>query len=357
MEGLTNYFEGIQGNGFSFWLGAIAGVFLILLGRFGLMSLSKKKIKEQKAQLFVSTMINWISLFVLVVYFFTYFSKSSFIYQTLFVFGDTQISIFLILTILFSIILALKLSQAIQNFILPIIFERNHFDVGLRASIATFTNYFIITMAVLISLSSIGFDLSSLTVFASVLGVGLGFGLKNVMSNFISGLIILFERPIKVGDRVIVDGTIADVEEIKIRATIVRTRVNERMIIPNSYFLEEKIVNRSYEDKRLRVKVEVDVAYGSDVKLVKKILEESVYELKEESWPEIVHSPKPRIFFEEFGDSGLHFSVWFWINSQTDEREFRIPSDLRFKIIENFKVNNIEIPFPQQDIHIMTEDE
>lgn len=209
-------------------------------------------------------------------------------------------------------------------------------------------------MTVIISLSSIGFDLSSLTVFGSVLGVGIGFGLRNIMSNFISGLIILFERPIEVGDRIIVDNKIADVEEIKIRATIVRTRANERMIIPNSYFLEEKFINRSYSDTRLRVTVEVQVAYGSDVELVEEILYQSVYELKKESWPNILDEPNPRIFFEKFGESGLNFSVWFWIDSQSDEREFRIPSDLRFKIIKKFEENSIKIPYPQRDIHIRT---
>lgn len=215
------FIEQIQGNGATFWLGAIAGVLLILAMRFAVQVLLKQKFKKKKTQLFVDTIINWITLFILVVYFFTYFSKSTFIYQTLFVFGDTRVSIFLILTLAFAILLAVKFSKAIQDFILPVIFERYEFDKGLRASISTFTNYFIITITVLVALSSIGFDLSSLTVFASVLGVGIGFGLKNVMSNFISGLIILFERPIRVGDRIIIEGKIADVEEVKIRATII----------------------------------------------------------------------------------------------------------------------------------------
>lgn len=356
MNELTSFIEKIQGNGVTFWLGAIAGILLILLIRFTLQKILKQKFNKQKTQLFVDTIINWVTLFILVIYFFTYFSKSTFIYQTLFVFGDTRVSIFLILTLIFATFLAVKFSKAIQNFILPVIYERYEFDYGLRASVSTFTNYFIITITVLIALSSIGFDLSSLTIFASVLGVGIGFGLKNVMSNFISGLIILFERPIKVGDRVIIEGQIADVEEIKIRATVVRTRANERLIIPNSYFLEQKFVNRSYVDKRLRVSVNVDVAYGSDVELVEQLLFDSVHELRKEKWPNIVDTPKLRVFFENFGDSGLAFSVWFWINSQTDEREFRIPSDLRFKITKKFAENNVEIPFPQQDVHIIMED-
>lgn len=357
MEVLTNFMEWIKNSELSFWIGAMVGFGLILLARFGLRALIKKNTEEERKRLFFNTIINWITLFILIVYFFTYFSKTPFIYKTLFVFGDTQITIILILTIVFAVILAVKFSRAMREFILPIIYDRYGLDRGLRASMNTFFNYVIVSLAVIISLSSIGLNLSSLAVFASVLGVGIGFGLQNVMSNFISGLIILFERPIKVGDRIIVDNRIADVEEIKIRATIVRTRANERMIIPNSHFLEEKFINRSYSDRRLRIAVDVQVAYGSDVELVEKILRESVYELRKELWPNIVEKPDPRVFFEAFGESGLNFSVWFWIDSQIDEREFRIPSDLRFKIIKKFGENNIAIPFPQRDIHIKAGDD
>ena len=357
MEQLMYFIDRFQSNEVFFWLGAIVGAIFILIIRFGLQAIFKRNIKCQRTRLFLDTITNWITLFILTIYFFTYFSKTLFLYKTLFVFGDTQITIILILTILFSVILAVKFSKAVRKFILPTIYDRYEVDRGLRVSMNTFFNYFIVSMAVIISLSSIGFNLGSLTVFASVLGVGIGFGLQNLMSNFISGVIILFERPIKVGDRVVIDNKIANVEEIKIRATIVRTRVNERMIIPNSYFLEEKFVNRSYPDDQLRIPVEVRVAYGSNVELVKKILYESVYELKKESYPNILEKPNPRVFFENFGESGMVFSVWFWINSQSDEKEFRIPSDLRFKIIKKFAENNISIPFPQRDIHIIPKDE
>lgn len=356
MEKLKQFITNIQENPLTYWLGSILGAFLILVLRTLLIGFVNRRLDGKKRKHFLKTIINWSAAFAMLVYLTTYFSRSSIIYETLFVFGDTRITIFLILTIGFAIILALKFSKAIQEFFLPIIYERYEVDLGLRASINTFTKYFIITMTVLIALSSIGFDLTSLTVFASVLGVGIGFGLKNVMSNFISGLIILFERPIKVGDRIIIDGTIADVEEIKIRATVVRTRKNERLIIPNAYFLEEKFINRSFVNKELRVSVDIDVAYGSDVELVEKLLLESIYELKADEWSNILDDPKPRVFFENFGDSGLAFSVWFWINSQADEREFRIPSDLRFRIVKKFNENSIEIPFPQQDVHIIPND-
>ena len=356
MNNFKQLITNIQDNPLTYWLGAILGSVLILILRAVLVRFVNKRLDGRKRKDFLNSIINWLAAFALIVYLMTYLSKSSLIYQTLFVFGDTRITIFLILTIVFAIILAIKFTNAVQEFLLPVLYERYEVDLGLRASINTFTKYFIITLTVLIALSSIGFDLTSLTVFASVLGVGLGFGLKNVMSNFISGLIILFERPIKVGDRIIIDEMIADVEEIKIRATIVRTRKNERLIIPNAYFLEEKFINRSFLNKELRVSVNVDVAYGSDVELVENLLLESVYELRAEKWPNILDDPKPRIFFENFGDSGLAFSVWFWINSQTDEREFQIPSDLRFRIVKKFEEHEIEIPFPQHDIHLISQD-
>lgn len=355
MKGISFFLEKLQANEFIFWIGGLVGLLIIFIGQYGIKRIFKKNIENKRKQLFVNTIINWLSLFIIVIYFFTYFLKTPFIYKTLFVFGDSDISIILILSIIFSLVLAVKISRAVREFILPIVYEKYDLDIGVRASMNTFFNYLIVTLTVIISLSSLGFNLSSLTVFASILGVGIGFGLQNLMSNFISGLIILFERPIRVGDRIIVNNKIANVEEIKIRATIVRTRENERMIIPNSYFLEEKFINRSYSDKRLRISVKVQVAYASDVDLVEKILYKSVYELKNESWPNIVNEPRPRVFFEDFGESGLDFSVWFWINSQLDEREFRIPSDLRFKIIKKFSENKIDIPFPQRDINIRSE--
>ncbi|MCC5890683.1 MAG: mechanosensitive ion channel [Alkalibacterium sp.] len=352
MESIRDWLARMDNFGISFWIGAVLGFFIIFALRAGLQKALKKVTANERTELFLTTVINWLTFFIIILYSFSYFSQTGLIYRTLFTFGDTDITIFLVITVVFSLILAVKLSNAVRQYILPTIYDKYGLDRGVQASMNTFFHYLIVTIAVLIAISSIGFDLTSLTVFASVLGVGIGFGLQNVMSNFISGLIILFERPIKVGDRIIIDGTIADVEEIKMRATVVRTRVHERMIIPNSFFLEEKFVNRSYADTRLRITVKVGVAYGSDVNRVKELLKESVIELREESWQNILAEPEPRVFFEEFGDSSLDFSVWFWIDTQSEEREFRIPSDLRFKIVEKFEKNNIEIPFPQRDIHI-----
>lgn len=356
MQEIKELFTQIQDNPLFYGLGAIVSVFLILALRYLVLHYIQKATNKKKTAIFFKTIVNWITAFTLIVYLISYFQQSSLLYKTLFTFGETNITLFLLLTLTFASVLAFKLSKMIQDYILPIFYERYEVDIGSQASINTFSKYFIITITILIILSSIGFDLTSLTVLASVLGVGIGFGLKNVMSNFISGLIILFERPIKVSDRVIVDGTIATVEEIKIRATIVRTRKNERLIIPNAYFLENQFTNRSFDSKKLRVSINVGVSYDSDVELVEKLLIESVQELKEEKWPDILDEPKARVFFEEFADSSLNFSLWFWINSQTDEREFLIPSDLRFKIMKKFREENVEIPFPQRDLHLYKKD-
>lgn len=352
MDRIADWLARLDNYGISFWIGAVVGFVIILALRAGLQKALKKVTANERTQLFLATLINWLTFFAIIIYASSYFSRTGLIYQTLFTFGDTDITIFLIITVVFSLILAVKISNAVRQYILPTVYDKYGLDRGVQNSMNTFFHYLIVTIAVLIAVSSVGFDLTSLAVFASVLGVGIGFGLQNIMSNFISGLIILFERPIKAGDRIIIDGTIADVEEIKMRATVVRTRVHERMIIPNSYFLEEKFVNRSYADTRLRITVQVGVAYGSDVNRVKTLLKKSVLELREEKWNNILDEPEPRVFFEEFGDSSLDFSVWFWIDTQSEEREFRIPSDLRFKIVEKFEQNNIEIPFPQRDIHI-----
>lgn len=356
MDRLINETDTLLNSEVSFWIGAVFGFALILFLRFALRKGLERVIRNERSRLFLATLVNWLTFFAIIIYFFTYFSRTSFIYQTLFVFGNTEITLFLIFTVIFSLILAVKLSKAVRSYILPTVYDKYGLDRGMQASMNTFFHYLIITIAILTAISSIGFDLTSLTVFASVLGVGIGFGLQNVMSNFISGLIILFERPFKVGDRIIIDGTIADVEKIKMRATVVHTRLHERMIIPNSYFLEEKFVNRSYSDTRLRLTVKVGVSYGSDVMLVKNLLKESVVELKKEKWNNILIEPEPRVFFEEFGESSLDFTVWFWIDTQSQEREFRIPSDLRFKIFQKFEEQGVEIAFPQRVVHVKSKE-
>lgn len=178
-------------------------------------------------------------------------------------------------------------------------------------------------IAVLVTTSMVGLDLSALTVFAGVLGVGIGFGLQNITSNFISGIILLFERPIKVGDRVIVEEIIGDVEKINMRATIIRSINNEHIIVPNSYFLEEHVVNRSYAAPEMRLVIPVGVSYDSDVDKVAALLV-SVAEEESNKHDTILTTPEPFV---------------------------------NFNIFRTFNQHDIEIPFPQRDLHVRSIDE
>ncbi|SES90376.1 Mechanosensitive ion channel [Salinibacillus kushneri] len=204
-------------------------------------------------------------------------------------------------------------------------------------------------VAFVVSLATVGIDLSALTVFAGVVGVGIGFGMQNIASNFISGIILLFERPIKVGDRVIVNDILGYVEKINMRATIIRTIDNEHIIVPNSYFLEEHVVNRSYSDPNLRLRIPIGVAYGSDVEKVRDLLLQVAQE-EAAAYENILSDPEPFVYFSGFGDSSLDFELFIWIANP--DQLIITKSNINFRINNILKENNIEIPFPQRDLHI-----
>ena len=178
-----------------------------------------------------------------------------------------------------------------------------------------------------------------------LLSVGIGFGLQNVASNFVSGLIILFERPIKIGDRITIGDVLGDVENISLRATLIRTMDNISIIVPNSEFISSRVINWSHRDPKIRVHIPVGVAYGSDVPLVIKSLLEVA-----ENHPEVLKEPPPKFWFNEFGNSSLNFELLVWVPDP--KRRPDIISELNKGIDEIFRKNKIQIPFPQRDLHI-----
>ncbi|MCD5323309.1 MULTISPECIES: mechanosensitive ion channel family protein [Pontibacillus] len=304
--------------------------------------------KEGVRQALLS-LIKWFTYNGILVFLIVYFSDSKWLFYSFFSIGEVNVTLFLILIALLIITLASRLSKILNHYILPFFYERHQLDKGLQFTMERIIHYVIMVIAVFVSLTTVGIDLSALTVFAGVLGVGIGFGMQNIASNFISGLILLFERPIKVGDRVIIDDVIGDVEKISMRATVVRTLENEHIIIPNSYFLEEKVVNRSFSDPRLRLTVPIGVAYGTDVLLVKEILLTIAREARVAN-SIILDSPEPFVNFTGFGDSSLDFELFIWISNP--EEVIRIKSDLNFRIYEQLNHYGVEIPFPQRDLHI-----
>ncbi len=178
------------------------------------------------------------------------------------------------------------------------------------------------------------------------LGVGIGFGLQNIVNNFISGLILLFERPIKVGDMLVIDGQWGTVKEIRVRSTIFETFDRYVLIIPNSELVSNKVLNWTHYGAGInRLSLKVGVAYGSDVRQVTQLLTEVC-----QANPRVVAVPPPQVYFEAYGDSSLDFKVWVFVRTPSD----RMPAthELNSAIFEAFNEHGIEIPFPQRDLHI-----
>lgn len=226
------------------------------------------------------------------------------------------------------------------------IFPRYDLDVGVSQSMATIVRYVLIIIGLIIIFQTTGIDLSALGLLFGALGVGIGFGLQNITNNFISGLIILFERPIKVGDRIEVADLAGNIIDISARATTIVTNDNIVVIVPNSDFINTRVINWSHNNKQVRLNFPVGVSYNEDPEKIKKLLTEVA-----NANTGVLSSPKPYILFEGFGDSSLNFIVMVWTSEYTDRPKI-LKSELYYEIFAKFKEHNVEIPFPQQDIHL-----
>jgi len=208
----------------------------------------------------------------------------------------------------------------------------------------------IVFFGILVVLQSAGIDLSTLTVLSGTIGLGIGFGLQKIADNFFSGLIILLERPVKVGDRIQVGEINGDVVRIAIRTTTILTNDNINIIIPNSEFVSKQVINWSHNDRNLRVAAPVGVSYDSDPEQVRRVLLGVA-----DNHPDILAEPLPVVLFSGFGDSSLDFELLVWTETRIQTPRF-LRSELNFRIFEAFRKNGIEIPFPQTDLHIKSSD-
>ncbi|MCP9819803.1 mechanosensitive ion channel [Synechococcus sp. Cruz-9H2] len=216
---------------------------------------------------------------------------------------------------------------------------------GAQEGIAFVVQYALLFIGSLVLLQLWGLDLSSLTLFASVFGVALGLGLQGITKNFISGLIIIFERPIQVGDFVEIGELQGTVQKISLRSTEVVTLDRIAIIVPNAEFLESQVVNWSHGSPTSRLMLPIGVAYGSDCTAVRNALVEAC-----KDYSGILQEPKPKVFFTGFGDSSLNFSLLVWINQPM--RQYEIISDLNFRIEAVLRHRGISVPFPQRDLHL-----
>ncbi|MBW4574657.1 MAG: mechanosensitive ion channel [Aphanothece sp. CMT-3BRIN-NPC111] len=215
---------------------------------------------------------------------------------------------------------------------------------GAQETVALIANYALIFIGTLVLLQVWGLDLSSLTIFAGVLGVGIGLGLQGIAKEFVSGLVIIFERPIQVGDFVDVGGLVGTVERISVRSTEIRTLDRVAIFVPNSRFLESEVLNWSYPSPISRLKVPVRVAYGSNLSSMRGALIDAAKEHQD-----ILSEPAPQVLFREFGESSLQFDLLVWIAEPS--KQFQIKSDLYFRIDTLLRDRHLEIPLPQRELH------
>lgn len=256
-----------------------------------------------------------------------------------------EITLLTVIIAFFILLITFVFSRLFTRFLKKTIYVRANLNVGVQESISRVLHYIFIAIGVLIAMDYVGFDLTTLTAFGAVLGVGIGFGLQNLANNFISGLVLLFERPIQVGDFVEVDGVLGTVKAVNARSTTVDTQDHIAIIVPNSHFVSQSVTNWSYRDSKTRIHVRVHVALMSDPKKVETALLEVA-----QAHPGVLKDPMPKVQFLSFGESALHFDLLAWI--ENPPQQFFVRSDLNFAIAELFKERGIEIPFPQRDLHV-----
>lgn len=267
-----------------------------------------------------------------------------FLNVTLFELQDTPVTFMSLIIFIFFIVGFSFLASFVKRLLNKRVLPRFIKDSGLRYTLARMSQYVIVILGLFISFQFLGIDLTGLAVIFGFLSVGIGFGLQNVTSNFISGLIVLFERPISVGDRVEVNDIEGDVQEINIRSTKVKTLDNISIIVPNSQFVSQNVVNYSHGDPTYRLSINVGVAYGSDLENVLTALNQ----VAEES-ENVLKTPKHDVHLRNFGDSSWDMKLLVWVPDVKDR--YVIQNELNQAIVRKFREMEIEIPFPQRDIN------
>ncbi|MAE74467.1 MAG: mechanosensitive ion channel protein [Bdellovibrionaceae bacterium] len=229
------------------------------------------------------------------------------------------------------------------------ILDRLEIEQSLKASLSKISFYFLFVLMTVFVLHLINVPVTVFTVFGGALAIGVGFGSQNIVNNFISGLIIMIERPVNVGDLVEVDTLRGVVEEIGARSTKIKALDNTHYVVPNSAFLEKNVLNWTLSDDIVRSKVSVGIAYGADTHLAEKLLVDIA-----KKQGEVLSQPEPLVIFSAFGDNSLNFDLYYWSRMRSFMQLQRLASRIRFEIDDAFRQHNVVIAFPQRDIHIDT---
>jgi small-conductance mechanosensitive channel len=264
----------------------------------------------------------------------------------LFKLSDANVTLATIFKFALLVALVLVTERILRRHLVRRLLQHTRFAPSLQFAITRLAGYAFIALGCYVALQLVGINLTSLAVLAGAIGVGLGFGLQNIVHNFVSGLIILAERPISIGDRIEVGDVTGQVKEIRLRSTTVVTNDNITIIVPNSHFISDSVTNWSYGDPRVRIRLPLGVAYGTDVRLLERVLLEVAA-----AHAKVLRDPPPSLFFKGFGESALDFDLAVWTEEMTYNPR-RLRSDLYFAIEEKLREHKIEIPFPQRDLHL-----
>ncbi|MEA3477893.1 MAG: mechanosensitive ion channel, partial [Bacteroidota bacterium] len=250
----------------------------------------------------------------------------------------------LILILLITFIVSKFVKVLIEDEIAP----RINLPKGVPFAISITIRYFIIILGFVLALSAAGIEPGNFGLMAGALGIGIGFGLQNIVGNFISGLILVYERPVNVGDTIEVESLMGQVKSIGIRASNVKTYDGAEVVVPNSNLISNQLINWTLSDNRRRLEIKVGVAYGSDPNIVLELLKKVAV-----GNDEVLKSPEPLALFDEFGDSSLNFRLLFWVHF---EKGFTLKSDIAIGIYNILDEHNITIPFPQVDLNVKREE-
>ena len=260
-----------------------------------------------------------------------------------FTFGRITVSVSSVLIGVLVFTATIVIARYLSTFIEGRLQLRSHIDPGLRYTICRLVRYFVITVGTLVSVKqAFAVDLTSIAVIFTALSVGIGFGLQYLAADIASGFILLFERPIRVGDRITIGEDEGDVESINLRTTIVSTNDRIAIIVPNSRLVSQRVINWSYGDPRARIAIQIGVADDSDIELVTKTLIESA-----DGVDYVLPDPPPRVQFMKFGEYSLDFRLLVW--TRQPRRHVQIRSDINYRIFKLFKDRDIKIPYPTQE--------
>lgn len=271
--------------------------------------------------------------------------------RPLFEIGDVSVTSMGLIRLVVIITIALWLSKLVQIGMGRVAAHRPNFSRASLYTLNRLVHYTVLTLGFAIGLSSIGIDLSKFALFASALGVGVGFGLQNLISNFVAGLMLLFEKTLKVGDFIeLQSGIIGEVREINFRSTLITTNDNIDIVVPNSVFVNGHVMNWTMRDVNRRIHVPFGVAYGSDKELVRKAALEAASTVEHTLTG--VDTRHPQVWLTAFGDSSLNFELIVWLNSEAVKRPGAVQADYLWAIETALGKYGVEIPFPQRDLHI-----